>query len=114
MLALLSHAPGQQNNWAKIKWGIEQTFGSMLWEPEPAKAAPLILKTTLRHLGLVTGFVFILVIWPLGLEVAVPYLQTYMYLNEFKFNSLIKQIYYKRYITKSNTTVLQFNLTNNL
>lgn len=46
----------------------------MLWDPEPAKEPPLILKTTLRHLGLVAGFVFMLVIWALGLEVAVPYL----------------------------------------
>ena len=46
----------------------------MLWEPEPAKEAPLILKTTLRHFGLVTCFVFIFAIWALGLEVAVPYL----------------------------------------
>lgn len=46
----------------------------MLWDPEPAKEAPLTLKTTLRHLGLVAGFVFMLVTWALGLEVAVPYL----------------------------------------
>jgi len=31
--------------------GLHQTFGSILLGPVPARATPLTLKTTLRHLG---------------------------------------------------------------
>lgn len=42
----------------------------------PAIAAPLILKTTLRHLGFVDNLDFMLFNCPPGLEVAIAYLQT--------------------------------------
>lgn len=61
----------------------------MFSESVPARASPLILKTTLRHLAFVTGFLSILVIGPLGLEVAVVYLQKHtsdvLYHQSFNF-----------------------------
>jgi len=46
----------------------------MLQESDPVRAAPLILKTTLRHLRFVNAFDLMLFAWPPVLGVAIPYL----------------------------------------
>lgn len=48
-------------------------FGSLVFGVVPANAAPLILRTTLLHLGPTEDFDF--TICPLGLGTAVPYLK---------------------------------------
>jgi hypothetical protein len=53
----------------------QQTFGSILLGPVPARATPLTLKTTLRHLGFDIDFDFTLIIGPTGPGIAIADLQ---------------------------------------
>lgn len=60
----------------------------------PARAAPLILNTTLRHLRLVDGFNFTFTIWLPGLAVAVAVacLPTQNILDQYRKEEVIKLI----------------------